>query len=188
MKLTELKIKGAWLAESDLHSDSRGNFSEWFKKSEIASRTGFVFEAAQANISTSHKGVLRGIHYSLADVGQAKWVTCVSGSVLDAIVDIREGSPTYGKYEIINLESKSGKSVLIGPGLGHGFIALEDSSSVAYLLSSQYSPADEYEINPFDSEIRIDWGVELAEAILSEKDKKAPSLETQKAIGKLPKY
>ena len=188
MEFTELPIKGAWLAESKLHGDSRGNFSEWFKKSEIASNTGLVFEAVQANISTSHKGVLRGIHYSLADVGQAKWVTCVSGSVLDAIVDIRDGSPTYGKYEIIKLEPKSGKSVLIGPGLGHGFIALEDSSSVAYLLSSQYSPVDESEINPFDSEIGIGWGIEIAEAILSEKDKNAPSLKTQKANGKLPKY
>ena len=188
MEFTELPIKGAWLAESKLHGDSRGNFSEWFKKSEIASNTGLVFEAVQANIYTSHKGVLRGIHYSLADVGQAKWVTCVSGSVLDAIVDIRDGSPTFGKYEIIKLEPKSGKSVLIGPGLGHGFIALEDLSSVAYLLSSQYSPADEYEINPFDSEIGIGWGIEIAGAILSEKDKNAPSLKTQKANGKLPKY
>ena len=188
MKFNQFAIDGAWLAESDVHADNRGNFSEWFKKFEIEKATGFNFEVAQANISTSHKGVLRGIHYSLAEIGQAKWVTCVSGSILDVIVDIREGSPTYGKYETIKLEPKLGKSVLIGPGIGHGFIALEDSSSVAYLLSSQYSPADEYGINPFDIEIKINWGVEIAEATLSDKDKNAPSLETQKATGKLPKY
>lgn len=188
MKFNQFAIDGAWLAESDVHADNRGNFSEWFKKSDIEMATGFNFEAAQANISTSNKGTLRGIHYSLAQSGQAKWVTCVSGSILDVIVDIREGSPTYGKYETIKLEPKLGKSILIEPGLGHGFIALEDSSSVAYLLSSQYSPVDEYEINPFDSQIGINWSIEITAAIISEKDRNAPSLETQKANGKLPKY
>jgi dTDP-4-dehydrorhamnose 3,5-epimerase len=188
MEFRELTIKGVWLADLKLHGDNRGNFSEWFKKSEIASKTGLAFDVAQANISTSQKGVLRGIHYSLADVGQAKWVTCVSGSVLDVMVDLREGSPTFGEFETIKLDHASGTSVLVAPGLGHGFLALEDSSSVAYLLSSQYSPVDEYEINPFDDEIGIDWGIEIAEAILSEKDRNAPSLETQKANGKLPKY
>ena len=188
MKFNQFAIDGAWLAESDVHADNRGNFTEWFKKSEIEMATGFNFEAAQANISTSNKGTLRGIHYSLAQAGQAKWVTCVSGSILDVIVDFREGSPTIGKFATIKLEANLGKSILIGPGLGHGFIALDDSSSVAYLLSSPYSPADEYEINPFDSEIGINWGVEIGEANLSEKDRNAPSLETQKANGKLPKY
>jgi len=188
MKFSELAIKGAWVAEADLHNDARGNFSEWFKKSEVVSITGFEFEAAQANISTSHKGTLRGIHYSLAVNGQAKWVTCVSGSVLDVIVDIREGSPTFGKFESIRLESKSGKSVLIGPGLGHAFIAQEDSSSVVYLLSSPYSPTDEYGINPHDKEIGINWDMEITSVILSDKDRSAPSLEFQRANGKLPKY
>jgi len=188
MKFTELSIKGAWVAESEIHSDNRGNFSEWFKKSKIKSITGFEFEAAQANISTSKNGTLRGIHYSLAESGQAKWVTCISGSVLDAIVDIREESPTFGKFETIKLEPSLGRSVLIAPGLGHGFLAQEDLTTIAYLLSSPFSPSDEYGINPLDKEIGINWGREMNSLTLSDKDRNSPSLESQKISKKLPKF
>lgn len=140
----------------------------------------------QANISRSSRGVVRGVHYSLAAKGQAKWITCMAGSIKDIIVDIRPDSITFGKWAEVTLSESSGKSLLISAGLGHAFLALEDDTTVAYLLSSPYSPIDEYEINPLDSQIKIAWGLDSGELIFSEKDKNAPTLEQCLAQGNLP--
>ena len=123
MKLTPLRIEGAWVAESEVWNDDRGLFREWFKNSEILGTTGIDFSAKQANFSISQKGVIRGIHYSLTPHEQAKWVTCVSGAIIDVIVDIRPKSPTFKDVEYVELKPGDGKSVLIGHGLGHGFIS-----------------------------------------------------------------
>ena len=187
MKLTPLGIDGAWVAESPVWSDDRGFFREWFKSEEVLAATGINFSILQANISQSQCGVIRGIHYSLAAQGQAKWVTCVNGSIRDAIVDIRPSSPTFGKSVFVDLNGLDGRAVFIGAGLGHGFASLAHSSTIAYLLSSPYSPTEEFEINPFDPELGIDWGVDLAEASLSEKDKMAPSIADRHKEGLLPK-
>jgi len=186
MELTPLGIEGAWLAESPVWSDDRGFFREWFKTEEINKATGRNFNVEQANISSSTKGTLRGIHYSLAAKGQAKWVTCVSGSIKDAIVDIRPNSKTFGKWIEVELSGTSGNAVLIGEGLGHGFISLADVSTVAYLVSSPFSPTEEYEINPLDPAIGINWGLPLSDLKISDKDKNAPTLEERKKEGKLP--
>ena len=189
MKITPLSIQGAWVTESSLWPDERGFFREWFKHEEILKETGIDFSVQQANFSLSKKGVIRGIHYSLAPAGQAKWVTCVSGSILDVVVDIRPKSPTYKKVEYINLEPTNGKSVLIGPGLGHGFIAQKDDSGIAYLLSSPYSPNFEFDISPMDRDLDINWSQEMFEMpnfALSAKDESAPSLANRQAHGKLP--
>jgi len=186
MELKPLGIEGAWLAESPIWSDERGFFREWFKSRDIKAATGIDFSIQQANISQSQRGVIRGIHYSLAPQGQAKWITCVSGSIRDLIVDIRPSSPTFGKSVHCDLDGQDGKAILIGAGLGHGFASLAASSTIAYLLSSPYSPADEFEINPLDSVLGIDWGIDLAEVSLSEKDKKAPTLAVRHQEGKLP--
>ena len=187
MKLTPLGIDGAWVAESPVWSDDRGFFREWFKSEDVHAATGINFSIEQANISQSQRGVLRGIHYSLAPQGQAKWVTCVNGSIRDVIVDIRPSSPTFGKSVFVDLNGLDGRAVLIGRGLGHGFASLAHSSTIAYLLSSPYSPTEEFEINPMDSELGIDWGVDSAEVCFSEKDKGAPSLAERHKEGKLPK-
>ena len=131
MKITSLAIENAWLASSPLHADNRGLFREWFKLSDIKDFTGSDFLIKQSNISVSNKGVLRGIHYSMAKSGQAKWVTCVSGHVIDVVVDIRPDSPTYKKYELIDLKGREGRAVLVGAGLGHGFLSLEEGSIVS---------------------------------------------------------
>jgi dTDP-4-dehydrorhamnose 3,5-epimerase len=187
MELTPLGIEGAWLAESSVWSDERGFFREWFKTEEINKATGRNFNVEQANISSSTKGTLRGIHYSLAAKGQAKWVTCVSGLIKDVIVDIRPTSKTYGKWIEIELGGTSGNAVLIGEGLGHGFISLADFSTVAYLVSSPFSPTEEFEINPLDPAIGINWGIPLLEMKISDKDKNAPTLDEREEEGKLPK-
>jgi dTDP-4-dehydrorhamnose 3,5-epimerase len=187
MKLTPLGIEGAWLAESPVWNDERGFFREWFKSEDLKCATGRDFGIEQANISLSSVGTLRGIHYSIAALGQAKWITCVSGSIQDVIVDIRPDSMSFGQWIEVELLGNSGQAVFISEGLGHGFVALVDNTAVAYLVSTPYSPTDEFEINPLDEKIGIKWGVDLRDLKISEKDKKAPTLAERLAEGKLPK-
>ena len=186
MKLTPLDIDGAWLAESPVWSDDRGFFREWFKSEDVKSATGRDFGIEQANISLSSAGTLRGIHYSVAPRGQAKWITCVAGSIKDVIVDIRPDSQTFGKWIEVTLKADLGQAVFISEGLGHGFVALEDNTAVAYLVSTPFSPTDEFEINPLDEEIGINWGRDFGTLKISQKDKTAPSLVERLAEGKLP--
>jgi dTDP-4-dehydrorhamnose 3,5-epimerase len=187
MKLTPLGIEGAWVAESPVWSDDRGFFREWFKSADVKAATGREFPIEQANVSLSSAGTLRGIHYSIAPRGQAKWVTCVSGSIQDVIVDIRPDSKTFGKWIDVELKGDSGKAVLICEGLGHGFLALEDNTAVTYLVSTPFSPTDEFEINPLDEKITIKWAMDLSSLKISGKDKVAPTLAERLAEGKLPK-
>jgi dTDP-4-dehydrorhamnose 3,5-epimerase len=185
MELTPLGIDGVWLAESPIWSDDRGFFREWFKSADIIEATGRDFGIEQANISLSSRGTLRGIHYSIAPRGQAKWITCVAGSIKDVIVDIRPKSKSFGKWIEVDLSGSSGHAVLISEGLGHGFVALEDNTVVAYLVSTPFSPTDELEINPLDEKIGIHWGMGLSDLKISDKDKKAPTLVERLAEGKL---
>jgi len=186
MKLTPLGIEGVWLAESPIWSDDRGFFREWFKSEDIENATGRSFGIEQANISLSSKGTLRGIHYSVAPRGQAKWVTCVTGSIKDVIVDIRPESKTFGKWIEVELKGDSGNAVFIVEGLGHGFVALEDNTAVAYLVSTPFSPTEEFEINPLDEKLAINWGMDLSKLKISDKDKIAPSLLERKLNKELP--
>ena len=185
MKLTPLEIEGVWLAESPVRSDERGFFWEWFKSEEIKNATGRDFGIEQANVSLSVAGTLRGIHYSIAPRGQAKWITCVSGSIQDVIVDIRPDSQTFGKWVEVDLSGDSGKAVFIGEGLGHGFLALKDDTVVAYLVSTPYSPKEEFEINPLDERIGINWGMDVNKLKISDKDKYAPKLAERFTEGKI---
>ena len=185
MDIEELGIKGAWIARSPVHHDDRGYFREWFKSEELESAIGFQFSVEQANISSSNKGVLRGIHYSLAKEGQGKWVTCVSGSIWDVIVDIRPASPTFKQWIGIELTGGSGDSIFVSGGLGHGFISLEDKSTVAYLLTSKYSPQEEFGISPLDPKLGITWP--NTKLFLSEKDMLAPTLQELLDSGNLEK-
>jgi len=191
MKLTSLSIEGAWLAESPVWSDGRGLFREWFKHDEVLSRSGIDFLVHQANVSVSKRGVIRGIHYSLAPEGQAKWITCVQGSILDVVVDLRPESPSFKKHETVNLKGNDGRALLIGVGLGHGFLSLEENTYTSYLLSSPYNPAFEYEIQPTDPDLNINWNHELTaglEFVISEKDSQAPSLQDRASRGQLPHF
>ena len=186
MTLTALEIEGAWVFDSPIWKDSRGSFREWFKAEEIRNATGKNFEIEQANISISSIGTLRGIHYSLAPKGQAKWITCITGTIKDVIVDIRPDSHTFGKWIEIELSGDSGRAVFISESLGHGFVALKDKTTVAYLVSTPFSPLEEFEINPLDEKIGINWGVDLKSLKISDKDKNAPLLLDRYNEGKLP--
>ncbi len=188
MHIEPLMIPGAFAITPQLHGDSRGLFFEWFKATAFAAHVGHRMEVAQANCSVSARGTLRGIHYADVPPGQAKYVTCVSGRVLDLIVDLRVGSPSFGQWQAVELGPHTRKLVYLSEGLGHGFLALEDDSTVLYLCSTAYDPSREREIDPFDPELGIDWGISSSEAALSPKDAAAPSLRAAGAAGVLPNY
>jgi dTDP-4-dehydrorhamnose 3,5-epimerase len=174
-----LSIHGAWLLTTPVYSDERGTFSEWFKSSQLKELTQEDFEPLQANVSVSQAGVIRGIHYSLAPRGQAKLVTVMHGAILDIAVDVRIGSPTYGKYESVKLVAGEGQAIFLRHDLAHAFQALEDNTVVSYLVSSEYSPKDEKEITPLCTQLDIQWSKNFP-AILSEKDRSAADLIMRK--------
>ena len=176
--ITPLPIEGSWLISTQEFRDSRGSFREWLPNSACKEIFGKSLEVAQANFSVSRKGTLRGIHYSLAPEGQAKLVTCLTGEIYDVVVDLRPDSKTYGKWHGVNLSADSPQALYVGPGLGHAFLALEENSGVAYLLSSAYNSEMEHGINPFDKEIGISWP--QIEFLLSDKDAAAPSFKDAK--------
>jgi dTDP-4-dehydrorhamnose 3,5-epimerase len=169
MKVTPLAIAGAWIIESPVYPDDRGIFREWFKLEALKEFGIPAFEVRQANTSISKRGVIRGIHYSPEINGQTKLVTCTSGSVLDVIVDLRPESKTYGDHLEVELAENLGECVYISCGLGHGFQALEDNSVVTYLLDREYSPNNEFGINPLDPNLNIKWP--LLDLHISEKDR-----------------
>lgn len=180
-----MALPGAWRVSPKVLVDSRGSFSEWFRLDQFESATGFNFMVAQGNISRSNKGVVRGIHFADVPPGQAKCVMPVSGRILDFVVDIRVGSPTFGKWDSTVLDSANHDAVLVEPGLGHGFVSLEDNSSVCYLVSDVYRPDREHGINPADPAIGIVFpeGLEIS---YSEKDAAAPTLAEARDAGILP--
>lgn len=187
----ELAIAGAWIFTPRQHIDGRGVFLEWFQGPEFEAAVGHPIALAQANCSVSHAGVLRGIHFADVPPGQAKYVTCVRGAVLDIIVDVRLGSPTFGHVETVRLDDVDRRAVYLSEGIGHGFLTLEDESTVMYLCSTGYNPAGERGVNPLS--LGIDWSAHLpAEGgrapVLSEKDAAAPSVEEAVELGILPRY
>jgi dTDP-4-dehydrorhamnose 3,5-epimerase len=134
----------------------------------------------------SKKGVVRGIHYAQVPLGQAKYVTCTHGAILDFVVDIRVGSPTYGQWDSVLLDDVDFRSVYISEGLGHAFIALTEGATVSYLVSDVYNPVRERGIDPLDTTIGLVFPTEAGRPLLSEKDIGAPSLEAAAASGLLP--
>lgn len=193
MQIRELKVSGAWEFTPVQHSDDRGVFLEWFTAPRFAGATGQQLTLAQANLSVSEAGVIRGIHFADVPPGQAKYVTCIHGAVLDVIVDLRVGSPTFGLWDTVLLDGVNRRAVYLSEGLGHGFMSLEDGSAVTYLCSTGYAPGREHGVNPLDSQLAIDWpthspsGASLT-ARLSQKDKDAPSLQEALTTGLLPDY
>jgi dTDP-4-dehydrorhamnose 3,5-epimerase len=185
MKLSQTSISGAWLLDHQRHKDERGWFQEWFKRSNIEEQVGFQFQPAQINISSSHQGVIRGIHYSIANKGQGKLVTVMQGEIDDYAVDVRRGSPTFGKWERVRLSSDSGKSVLLQENLAHAFQVISKTALVCYSVTEEFNPDLEKAISPFCPTLRIDWNKNSTISV-SKKDEEAPFLDFQEASGLLP--
>src|SRR6516225_2602889 len=180
-------IGGAWTFTPALHRDDRGYFLEWFQAGELSGPLGYRPEVAQGNCSVSRRGVIRGVHFSSVPPGQAKYVTCVSGEVLDVIVDVRVGSPSYGRWEAVHLDDTSRRAVYLSEGLGHAFTAVSEEATVIYLCSTPYSPGREHGVHPLDPDIGIEWPPDT-EPVLSGKDAAAPTLQAARQAGLLPVY
>lgn len=182
-----LGIDGAWVLQPQLFEDDRGTFHEWYRGGEFREATGHDLTLAQANCSVSRRGVLRGLHYADVPPGQAKYVTCVRGAVLDVVADIRVGSPTFGQWEAVRLDDDGRRAVFLAEGLGHAFMALTDDATVVYLCSTGYDPRREHTVDALDPALGITWPDGLT-PVLSPKDARAPSLAEAQEAGLLPSY
>ncbi|WP_328420069.1 dTDP-4-dehydrorhamnose 3,5-epimerase [Streptomyces sp. NBC_00443] len=185
--MRSLGIEGAWALEPKVFPDDRGSFHEWYRGAEFREATGHDLSLAQANCSVSRRGVLRGVHFSDVPPGQAKYVTCVRGAALDVVVDIRLGSPTFGRWEVLRLDDDSRHALFLAEGLGHAFMALTDDATVVYLCSTGYAPEREHGVNPLDPDLAIAWPEDIP-PVLSPKDAQAPSLAQAREAGLLPSY
>jgi dTDP-4-dehydrorhamnose 3,5-epimerase len=162
-------------------------FLEWFKAEVFAETVGQRLTIAQANQSVSARGVLRGIHFATVPPSQAKYVYCPKGAVLDVIVDIRVGSPTFGEWDAVQLDEVDRRAVYVSEGLGHAFMSLADGSAVTYLCSTGYDPRREFGTQPLDADLGLPWPADI-QPILSDKDAAAPTLREAHAQGILPAY
>lgn len=191
MQLRQLDVPGAWEMTPRQFGDDRGVFLEWFRSQAFEEAVGHRLDLAQANCSVSAAGVLRGIHFADVPPGQAKYVTCARGAVLDVVVDLRVGSATFGAWDSVLLDDVDRRAIYLSEGLGHAFLSLEDDSTVMYLCSTGYAPGREHGVHPLDPAIGITWptrgrdGRDLTYR-LSEKDEQAPTLLQAREQGLLP--
>ncbi len=185
--MDSLGVGGAWVFTPRIHRDNRGSFHEWFVGAELAGELGYPFGLSQANCSVSSRGVVRGIHFTETPPGQAKYVICAAGAILDVVVDVRVGSPTFGRWEGVRLDDQTRRAVFLAEGLGHSFMALTDNATVVYLCSTPYAPGIEHGVNPLDPVIGISWP-DQDRVVVSEKDAAAPSLAEAERAGLLPGY
>jgi dTDP-4-dehydrorhamnose 3,5-epimerase len=186
MKIRPLSIEGAYEITPAIHGDGRGAFLEFYRFDQLAAEVGHPLRLEQGNISVSSTGVVRGIHFADVPPGQAKYVTCVRGAVLDVVVDIRVGSPTYGQWDCVRLDEVDRRAIYVAEGLGHAFCALTEDATVTYLCSATYRPSGEHGIHPLDPEIGVVWPV--PEPQLSTRDAAAPTLAEARRDGLLPSY
>lgn len=180
-------IDGTFEFSPQVHGDHRGSFHEWFRWDALAERLGHSMNVAQGNCSVSGRGALRGVHFTDVPPGTAKYVTCVRGAIEDVVVDLRVGSPTFGRWKRTRLDARTPRCVYLGEGLGHAFMALEDDTTVVYLCSQVYDPAHEHGLDPLSPDLGITWPDGI-EPIVSAKDAAAPSLLEARDSGLLPDY
>jgi len=173
MKITETGFQGLLVLEPLVHSDSRGYFMESFNK-ETLRKAGIAFEPVQDNESSSVKGVIRGLHYQLRPFEQAKLIRVIEGKILDVAVDMRRTSKTYGKWFGLELTGESKKQLFIPRGFAHGFSVLSKVAVIQYKCDNYYKPTCERGIALNDLSLGIDWKIDPAKAIISEKDLKNP--------------
>ena len=187
MQATPLSLDGVWEFSPILRPDDRGVFLESFKDSVFHEAVGHHLDLQQMNISVSRIGTVRGIHFADVPPGQAKYVQCFDGAILDIVVDIRVGSPTFGQWDAVELNSESRNGLYISEGLGHAFCALTESVTVGYLCSEPYAPTREHGIHPLDADLALPWPDGQA-SLISPKDAEAPTLAQAVASGLLPQY
>ncbi|MBR2205736.1 MAG: dTDP-4-dehydrorhamnose 3,5-epimerase [Prevotella sp.] len=176
MEYKETKIKGVFIIEPKVFQDARGYFMEAWKQAEFdehVGRTVFI----QDNESKSSFGVLRGLHYQKGDASQAKLVRVIKGKVLDVAVDIRKSSPTFGQHVMVELSEENKRQFFIPRGFAHGFLVLSDEAIFTYKVDNPYAPQCEAGIRWNDPDVGIEWPIDPAQVLTSEKDLKQPLLK-----------
>ena len=176
MKAIETGIKGLIIIEPEVYEDSRGYFYESYNLDSFK-KNGLMFQFIQDNQSKSSYGVIRGLHYQTEPYAQTKLIRAIQGSILDVAVDIRKGSPTFGKVFSVELTEDNKKQLLIPKGFAHGFSVISEKAVVLYKCDALYNPQAERGIIYNDPELSIDWKINKNDSIVSEKDKKHPFLK-----------
>ena len=176
MNFTRTAIPDVVIVEPTVHGDERGYFVETFRADKLEEFLGYKINFCQDNESKSSRGVLRGLHYQLSPAAQTKLVRVIQGKVLDVAVDIRKGSPTFGKHVAVELTAENKRQLLVPRGFAHGFVVLEDDTIFAYKVDNYYSPENDRGILFSDEALNIDWQVSHDELNLSAKDKVQPKL------------
>ncbi|EIE98977.1 dTDP-4-dehydrorhamnose 3,5-epimerase family protein [Saccharomonospora glauca] len=187
LTITETSLPNAFHLRAQRHFDRRGFFYEAFRSDDLSEAIGYPFRMGQFHYSISCRDTIRGIHGTLLPPGQAKLVTCVRGEILDVAVDLRTGSPTFGRYEVFHQQAGQGTALYLSDGIGHAFQALTDDTCVTFVCSEAYQHGTMLEINPLDPELGIPWKLS-GEPVMSAKDAAAPTLSAAAAAGLLPHY
>ncbi|ONI76350.1 dTDP-4-dehydrorhamnose 3,5-epimerase [Actinosynnema sp. ALI-1.44] len=188
MRYRELAVRGAFEFTSQCFPDDRGFVVSPFDESTFAAATGRgLFPIAQITHSMSRRDVIRGVHFTATPPGNAKYVHCTHGKVLDIVVDLRLGSPTFGSWDTVDLTARNGRAVYAPVGTGHAFVALEEDSVISYLFSQKYDTGYELAVSVFDPML----GLPVPDRpgmLLSERDRAAPTLTELRDTGRLPLY
>lgn len=188
MQARELEVRGAYAFTPDVHSDERGMFLSPMEATAFTEAVGHrPFAVAQFSHSVSHRGVVRGIHYAATPPGLAQYVYCPRGRVLDFVVDVRVGSPTFGRWDSTVLDAAGGRATYLPVGVGHAMVALEDDTVLTYLLSESYAPEREFFLSPLDPGLGLPLPADRA-PVLSDRDRHAPTLSAAARRGLLPDY
>lgn len=177
MTITQTKLKDCFIIEPTVFKDDRGYFFESFNQQKFEKMTGQNALFVQDNQSCSMYGVVRGLHFQKGEHAQAKLIRVISGRVLDVAVDLREGSPTFGQWFSVELTGENNKQLYVPRGFAHGFSVLEDNTVFAYKCDNFYNKASEGGIRYDDPSLNIDWKIEPAKQLLSEKDRVLPFLK-----------
>jgi epimerase EvaD len=187
VQFRELAVPGVIEFSPTIFADARGLFVAPFQQSSFIDATGHRLHLEQSNHSISRVGVIRGVHFSDVPPGQAKYVHCSRGALLDVAIDLRVGSPTFGRWESVLLDTETYRAMYLPEGVGHAFIALADDTVMTYLCSTGYDPAAEHTVSPLDPALRLPWPSDL-EPVLSDKDRAAPTLAVAALTGILPHW
>ncbi|MEU3648818.1 dTDP-4-dehydrorhamnose 3,5-epimerase family protein [Lentzea sp. NPDC034063] len=188
MKTRELAVEGAFEFTPTFHPDDRGRFLSPYQENAFVEALGHpIFRVAQTNHSVSRRGVVRGVHYTATPPGSAKYVYCARGRALDYVVDLRIGSPTFGRWDVVTMDQDDHRATYFPVGVGHAFVALEDDTVMSYMLSGSYVPENELALSVFDQDLRLELPEDL-EPVLSQRDRAAITLAEARAEGLLPDY
>lgn len=188
MQIRELSVPDTFEITPKQHLDDRGVFLEWYRFDKLAETVGHPLQLAQGNTSVSKRGTVRGIHFADIPPSQAKYVTATHGAVMDFVIDIRVGSPSFGQWDSVLLDDVDRRAIYISEGIGHCFVALTENATVSYLVNATFNAGREHGVTPLDESIGLDFGMPRGELLLSPKDLAAPTLEEAERSGLLPTW